>query len=100
MLIKNCDACGKIFQTNKPHQKYCSSVCRVLYSPVKVVKPKITNYRSGQLCWSCANATGKCSWSQSFIPVEGWVAKPKITKDPEGNINTYKIISCPQFIRG
>ena len=29
----------------------------------------------GTLCWECANATGSCSWSKSFKPVDGRKAK-------------------------
>ena len=28
------------------------------------------------LCWSCAKACKKCSWSRNFEPVKGWEAEP------------------------
>lgn len=49
------------------------------------------------LCWKCRNAVpsgdGKygCSWSLSFIPVEGWYAIPR----PR---DSFCVISCPNFI--
>lgn len=46
------------------------------------------------LCWHCRNALGGCSWSMRFEPVEGWDAKH--TK----RYNSYKVYSCPQFVRG
>lgn len=42
-----------------------------------------------QLCWYCENACGGCSWSESFIPVEGWEA----IKTGE----SYHITFCPQY---
>ncbi len=50
------------------------------------------------LCWDCAKAVGKCSWSKRFRPVKGWEIIPthKITSDGRG----YKsciVIKCPEF---
>lgn len=44
-----------------------------------------------QLCWSCGNACGKCSWSSAFIPVDGWVAE-KVPGD------TYSITACSEYV--
>lgn len=54
-----------------------------------------------QLCWNCAKATGFCSWSREFRPVNGWVAKDvrlKMTL-PTGTkyIKTFHILFCPEF---
>lgn len=46
-----------------------------------------------QLCWSCANCYGGCSWSREFKPVEGWTAKRSIKAD----VDTYSIIKCPEY---
>ena len=58
-----------------------------------------------QLCETCANYAGGCSWIEvgidgrvRFIPVPGWTAK----KVPyTGGINkddfTYEISACPQY---
>ena len=52
------------------------------------------------LCWNCANAVGKCSWSQDFVPVEGWTAE-KTARECNGNIvASYTVLKCPQFIKG
>lgn len=62
------------------------------------------------LCWSCANACGRCSWSKKFEPVEGWEAQKttfkygrtwvrangkRITKSHTGE--TFIVIACPLF---
>ena len=50
------------------------------------------------ICWECKNATGGCSWTQSFIPVTGWKAtiiKPTSTKP----YSTYIVEECPEFER-
>lgn len=52
------------------------------------------------LCWNCAKACGKCSWSGGkFIPVEGWVAVPNYVESEQGKVRSYTIISCPEFVR-
>ena len=79
-------------------------------TPKKPPRPKLST-----LCWCCAKATtGGCSWSRSFIPVEGWEATSTIIKegallkkDENGNItrdttprlsHSYKVHSCPEFV--
>lgn len=47
------------------------------------------------LCWMCGNACGKgCSWSESFIPVEGWEA----IRDDKND--SYTVVNCPKFRSG
>lgn len=58
--------------------------------------------KKATLCWSCANATGNCSWSQWKYPrpVKGWVAEKTIIKcSMKDEISSYCVIECPQFIR-
>jgi hypothetical protein len=54
---------------------------------------KVTKYE--QLCWSCANACGGCSWARDFIPVKGWEAEKTIV--PSDKTETYEILLCPQY---
>ena len=53
------------------------------------------------LCWKCANACGKCSWSDgSFTPVEGWVAEPTKLHGYRGDggvIDSFRVIECPLY---
>lgn len=52
------------------------------------------------LCWDCANAIGKCCWSQKFKPVKGWIARQVPYKEQgfkEGF--TYMVDQCPLFVR-
>lgn len=50
------------------------------------------------LCWRCAKACGKCSWSdRSFTPVEGWVAEPTKLHGDGGVIDSFRVIECPLF---
>ena len=45
-------------------------------------------------CWDCANSTNSgCSWSDKFIPVDGWIAERNEEKD------SYRVIDCPEFKR-
>lgn len=51
------------------------------------------------LCWNCAKACGKCSWSDgSFTPVPGWTAE-KTTLSGSGGSPTesYHVFACPLF---
>lgn len=48
------------------------------------------------LCWKCANACGGCDWSKKRAkPVEGWEA---IRRDLYNGVESYIVLSCPQFI--
>ena len=50
------------------------------------------------LCWSCANAAGKCTWSDKLKPVRGWTAeKTKIKCSPVEFVDSYYVIACPRF---
>ena len=68
-----------------------------------------SKYHSQQLCWDCKNACGRCSWSQSFTPVRGWVAEAttintQVTGRNQKHYNitmdSYDIKECPLFERG
>lgn len=51
-----------------------------------------------QLCWKCAKATGKCSWSKNLTPVEGWTAKLVLRVNWDGEMGTnWAISKCPEF---
>lgn len=52
-------------------------------------------YSNDQLCFSCSNACGGCSWSSKFIPVENWDAVKTVTSN---GVDSYKIIKCPEYI--
>ena len=56
------------------------------------------------LCWKCANACGKCSWSDgTFTPVEGWTAEQTSIREQhieygkEHPIISYHVTACPLF---
>lgn len=88
--MARCEICGKIFYSKSILKKYCSRECRLTAS-------KIRQKANEQLCWSCENACGGCSWSSCLKPVKGWEATPVVVKDSEGDIYTYKITGCPQY---
>lgn len=60
------------------------------------------HYADPTLCWECANAAILgCSWSKNFTPVDGWDAVPtKIKAENSRYIDSYCVISCPEFVRG
>lgn len=55
------------------------------------------------ICFNCQRALGGCSWSKSFIPVEGWTATPTTTSGCNGGkvtrIETFDIRACPLFLQ-
>lgn len=93
MKVALCKVCGKYFFTKSTNKAVCSDECKKREAQRKADE-------NAQLCWRCSNACGGCSWSQSFIPIEGWKAESVVIKDSEGDINSYKIKKCPQFIKG
>ena len=52
-----------------------------------------------QPCWTCQKACGGCSWSRSFTPVKGWIAEKTFIESNGEHANSYKIISCPEYIK-
>ena len=55
------------------------------------------------ICWDCQKATGGCSWSRGFEPVEGWKAVPtkaygKSTSEKERWIDSFDVYECPEFV--
>lgn len=51
-----------------------------------------------QLCWTCTNACGRCSWSKDLTPVVGWTAKEVPWVDPEiVGETTYQVFACPEY---
>lgn len=87
LVHKKCLICGEVFLPKSPRQKFCSKQCRE--------KSPTCPRKSSQLCWKCRKATGFCSWSSNFVPVENWDADKVITKD---GIKTYRIRACPLFV--
>ena len=54
------------------------------------------------ICWHCEKASGRCSWSRSFTPVEGWEAIPtkheeKLAGGCVREVRSYDVYSCPEF---
>lgn len=47
-----------------------------------------------QLCFNCSKACGLCSWSKQGEPVKGSQHIPRVTED---GINTFEIVSCPEY---
>ena len=48
---------------------------------------------SETLCWMCQKSCTKgCSWSNDFVPVNGWVA---VKNEKTGS---YSVITCPEFV--
>lgn len=92
---KICECCGKSFLSKSNLKKYCSKAC------TREMR-KRRHKEDGQLCWRCKKACGGCSWSNCLKPVKDWIADPIIIKgkDGGGDIQSYKIHKCPEFIRG
>lgn len=97
MIKKACIVCGKTFFSKSERRKCCSKECAMTFSS----KRGTMQDEKIQLCCYCRYATGGCSWSDKFEPVRGWDAEPTIIKDSEiGDIPSYEIKHCPQFMWG
>lgn len=53
------------------------------------------------ICWKCKKATGGCSWSRAFKPVNGWIALPTevMVGHDKGaqSIPSFDVYACPEF---
>ena len=92
MYVKICECCGNRFFSKSNLKKYCSKVCAREMAQRQKEEDE-------QPCWRCKKACGGCGWSKCFIPVKGWDATFTIIKDSEGEITSYKIHKCPEFIK-
>lgn len=93
MYVKNCECCGKRFLSRSNLKKCCCKDCTK-----EMARRRRAEY--GQLCWQCKNVYCRCSWTRYSIPVGGWTAEYTIVKDSNGDFSSYKIKSCPEFIKG
>jgi hypothetical protein len=90
-----CKGCGKVFTTYRNSQ-YCSRSCA----------GNTTKSKKDTICWECKRSTGFCSWSEKFIPVEGWEATPTIIKianntgKNKATDESFIVHKCPLFERG
>ena len=91
---KQCEVCGKTYFARCVASKFCGKGCRMIAA--KRNSSRRNDYE--QICWRCKNACGGCSWSHNLTPVKGWKAE-FIPRDGE-ELDTYKIIYCPEFIYG
>lgn len=97
LILKSCPVCGKLFKEDKHRHTYCSGKCRTIAKRKRERKRYHDKYQ--HKCWSCANYVNGCSWSQSKIPVKGWLAEPVKRKHKGRDSGTgYKVLSCPKYI--
>ncbi len=63
-------------------------------------KPKDLYSKKNTLCWSCKRSIGDCEWSNFFVPVYGWNAEKTTIRMGTRRTESYRVISCPKYIRG
>ena len=64
-------------------------------------RQQVSKEKSQQLCWDCAKATGRCSWSRRLEPVPGWTATKVERLSHTGEIvEGTQITACPEFVKG
>lgn len=60
-------------------------------------------YKTNSLCWECANAVPNpkknigCEWSCKGKEVPGWEAIPRWSGK---RILSYRVLTCPKFVKG
>lgn len=91
---KVCEECGKVYFARFMSSKFCSKACRMITAK----RNSLRCNNDEQICWRCKNACGGCSWSHNLTPVNGW--KATFIKREDDELDTYKIIYCPEFIYG
>lgn len=50
----------------------------------------------GSLCQWCKNY--KCAWIKDGKPVKGWEAKKTVIHESEKEVESYKVVKCPEFL--
>jgi hypothetical protein len=88
---RSCKTCGCCF----PTYEICEEDALKLYGDGLV-----KHHNANSICWDCRRATGFCSWSREFEPVQGWVAEPteiKSDKAGTGTVSSYEVRKCPLF---
>lgn len=85
---------GRPAISKKTHKKY-----KVEYGELRSFDIDCDGH-SNTLCWDCKNASGRCSWSQSFTPVEGWQARKTHVNGNVGDGQSYLVEMCPLFAYG
>ena len=118
-MVKICAVCGKEFK-GRNCSKCCSVECqeelrkrnhnaykkRQALRKVMGTRPRdvVRTSWENTLCWTCQNATGKCSWSARLEPVKGWKAKAfKLKMVVRNKVATYRtsyvVKECPKYIK-
>lgn len=60
-------------------------------------------YKKDTICWNCINAVPNpkkgigCEWLCKGKEVPGWEAIPRWQGD---TVYSYKVLTCPKFVRG
>lgn len=94
-IKKICEWCGKPY-LGTLRSKYCCPICGYYARYSKRVK-----IRKDNICWSCQNACGDCSWSRSFTPIKDWTAEPTKLVDSAGRVtDSFYITQCPEYKKG
>jgi hypothetical protein len=91
---RHCPVCKSEIWTYEIDEK-------TLKNAIKGFSPEEVNEGS-TLCWTCKRATGFCSWSHDFKPVQGWVAMPTVIFTRYGNtpeIESFDVQECPLYIK-
>ena len=99
MYVRICKHCGKRYMARSYNSQYCSKKCKIEAKAKRMAKTNRAR-KEDQLCWDCKRTDCTCSWMRYSIPVEGWTVKETIIINGEERTNSYKIIKCPEFIRG
>lgn len=102
-MVKVCEKCGNKYFAVKQNQRFCCKNCRISaeYERKKknYKKKGRENPKTGQICWRCQRACGKCSWSRFGILPDGCVVRPSFKKEKDGYVRrTYRITMCPKFL--
>ena len=55
----------------------------------------------GSLCWFCKKSAAprdqRCSWSDAFVPVDGWEVIHNLLSNYKRTDETYCVVRCPEF---
>jgi len=71
-----------------------------ILAPIKAAEKTTKHNLESQklhLCRDCKNVCGRCSWSQSLTPVDGWTAEKSYILSGKKHTPTWRVLKCPKY---
>lgn len=85
---------NKTFESEANIEKYAHAANMRIGKYEEIYEP---HRASNVCCLDCKKAYNRCSWSKSYTPIKGWIARKTMLCT---GTTSYKIYFCPEYERG